>query len=181
MFSSKYGKVRIWQVLSVSKESKEWAANPANRLCDAPGSWYCPGQYPPKLAWLEKKKKAFKQLEDFNQKRDKRDDKYYEEYMSRMDGKHTGQAASGAASFKTQMTEAVDKVKRLIKQKDEDKLAALLVTQPEVVHLRTSDGRGPLWWAYEAGHLEIANLLLAAGADPNAVDKGGLRPFDLKR
>ena len=26
------------------------AEPPENRLCDAPGSWYCPGQYPPALA-----------------------------------------------------------------------------------------------------------------------------------
>jgi dolichyl-diphosphooligosaccharide--protein glycosyltransferase len=45
--TSKYGLVRIYQVLNISTESKEWLADPANRLCDAPGSWYCVGQYPP--------------------------------------------------------------------------------------------------------------------------------------
>ncbi|KAJ1617902.1 hypothetical protein T492DRAFT_473025 [Pavlovales sp. CCMP2436] len=82
VYSSKYGKVRIFKVLSVSTESKAWAANASNRLCDAPGSWYCAGQYPPALQWLESKKKAFRQLEDFN--RGGRDEKYYEEYMARM-------------------------------------------------------------------------------------------------
>ena len=32
------------QVLNVSIESKTWVADPANRICDAPGSWYCVGQ-----------------------------------------------------------------------------------------------------------------------------------------
>lgn len=32
------------QVLNVSIESKAWVADPANRICDAPGSWYCVGQ-----------------------------------------------------------------------------------------------------------------------------------------
>ena len=46
-FSSRFGKCRVFKILSVSKESKEWVADPKNRLCDAPGSWFCPGQYPP--------------------------------------------------------------------------------------------------------------------------------------
>lgn len=45
----RYGLVRIYKVKHVSKRSKAWLANPANRLCDRPGSWYCPGQYPPDL------------------------------------------------------------------------------------------------------------------------------------
>ena len=44
--------VRIVRVLDVSDESKAWAANASNRRCDAPGSWYCPGAYPPALAAL---------------------------------------------------------------------------------------------------------------------------------
>ena len=50
VYTSKYRKVRIYKVVNVSEKSKLWAADPANRLCDAPGSWYCPGQYPPALA-----------------------------------------------------------------------------------------------------------------------------------
>mmetsp|Transcript_62857 Transcript_62857/g.112081 ORF Transcript_62857/g.112081 Transcript_62857/m.112081 type:complete len:858 (-) Transcript_62857:1195-3768(-) len=64
--TSRYGLVRIFKVLNVSKESKDWVANPANRVCDAPGSWYCSGQYPPALRPLIAKRKDFAQLEDFN-------------------------------------------------------------------------------------------------------------------
>ena len=45
--TTKYGKVRIFKVMHVSKKSKKWIADPKNRVCDAPGSWYCTGQYPP--------------------------------------------------------------------------------------------------------------------------------------
>ncbi|EED93659.1 oliosaccharyl transferase, partial [Thalassiosira pseudonana CCMP1335] len=62
VYKTKYGKVRIYKVLSVSKESKEWVAN--NRVCDAPGSWFCRGQYPPGLQKVLREKKDFKQLED---------------------------------------------------------------------------------------------------------------------
>mmetsp|Transcript_6346 Transcript_6346/g.15806 ORF Transcript_6346/g.15806 Transcript_6346/m.15806 type:complete len:849 (-) Transcript_6346:127-2673(-) len=50
VYTSKYRKVRIYKVVNVSETSKKWLADPANRLCDAPGSWYCPGQYPPGIA-----------------------------------------------------------------------------------------------------------------------------------
>ena len=46
-YKSKFGLVRIWKVLNTSTASREWLADPANRQCDRPGSWYCPGQYPP--------------------------------------------------------------------------------------------------------------------------------------
>jgi dolichyl-diphosphooligosaccharide--protein glycosyltransferase len=61
---SENGKVRIYKVQSVSKESKEWVVQ--NRKCDAPGSWFCPGQYPPALEKIMEEKKDFRQLEDFN-------------------------------------------------------------------------------------------------------------------
>jgi len=66
--ATKRGIIRIFQVLNVSQESKDWVANPANRKCDAPGSWYCVGQYPPALAPLIALRRDFAQLEDFNKK-----------------------------------------------------------------------------------------------------------------
>jgi dolichyl-diphosphooligosaccharide---protein glycosyltransferase len=49
VYQSKYGLVRIYKILNISETSKQWLADPANRLCDRPGSWYCPGQYPPEF------------------------------------------------------------------------------------------------------------------------------------
>jgi len=46
---SAQSRVRIAKVHGVSQESKAWAADPRNRRCDAQGSWYCPGRYPPPL------------------------------------------------------------------------------------------------------------------------------------
>merc|ERR1712066_1135457 len=65
---TRFGMIRIFKILNVSKESKKWVADPANRICDAPGSWYCVGQYPPALNKLIAKRKNFAQLEDFNKK-----------------------------------------------------------------------------------------------------------------
>lgn len=86
VFISKYGKLRIYQVMGVSRKSKNWSASPANRLCDAPGSWHCGGQYPPALNKTLSKRKAFSQLEDFNVRKDEKAAKYHEEYMKRMNG-----------------------------------------------------------------------------------------------
>ena len=51
-YVSSRGLVRIVRVLDVSATSKAWAAEVSNHACDAPGSWYCPGAYPPELAAL---------------------------------------------------------------------------------------------------------------------------------
>ena len=48
VFRSKYGRVRLYKIIGVSKESKKWVDE--NRVCDhAKGSWFCPGQYPPAI------------------------------------------------------------------------------------------------------------------------------------
>jgi len=64
--TTKYGLMRVFKVLNVSQESKDWIADPKNRVCDAPGSWYCVGQYPPALDKLIQKRRTFAQVEDFN-------------------------------------------------------------------------------------------------------------------
>jgi len=66
--STKHGLMRVYQVMNISEESKAWIADPANRECDAPGSWYCVGKYPPALEKLISKRRNFAQLEDFNSK-----------------------------------------------------------------------------------------------------------------
>ncbi|KAJ1478227.1 Oligosaccharyl transferase STT3 subunit-domain-containing protein, partial [Baffinella frigidus] len=73
VYTSKYNKVRIYKVRGVSKKSRKWVANPKNRICDAPGSWYCSGQYPPALKELIASRTNFAQLEDFNTKRNDKD------------------------------------------------------------------------------------------------------------
>ena len=47
VYTSQFGLMRIFKVLNISEESKAWCADPKNYACDRPGSWYCPGQYPP--------------------------------------------------------------------------------------------------------------------------------------
>lgn len=81
-FTSKYHKCRVFKVQSVSKESKEWAADPKNRVCDAPGSWFCRGQYPPGMEKILAEKRDFSQLEDFN--KDEDDAEYQQKYFENL-------------------------------------------------------------------------------------------------
>lgn len=64
--TTKHGLMRVYKVMNISQESKDWVADPANRECDAPGSWYCVGKYPPALDKLIALRRNFAQLEDFN-------------------------------------------------------------------------------------------------------------------
>jgi len=66
--TTQHGLMRVYQVMNISQESKDWVKDPTNRKCDAPGSWYCVGQYPPALEKLISKRRNFAQLEDFNVK-----------------------------------------------------------------------------------------------------------------
>eukprot|EP00927_Polykrikos_kofoidii_P045318 TRINITY_DN39258_c0_g1_i1.p1 TRINITY_DN39258_c0_g1~~TRINITY_DN39258_c0_g1_i1.p1 ORF type:complete len:910 (+),score=139.01 TRINITY_DN39258_c0_g1_i1:121-2850(+) len=66
--TTKHGRLRIFQVMNVSQESKSWSANPSNRICDALGSWFCVGQYPPALDELIAKRHTFAQGKDFNKR-----------------------------------------------------------------------------------------------------------------
>jgi len=79
VFRSKYGKVRVYEIVGADKESKAWCADPKNRICDVPGSWFCRGQYPPALQEVLNKAKTFVQLEDFNRKEE--DSEYQKLYM----------------------------------------------------------------------------------------------------
>lgn len=90
-FRSKYGKVRIWKLLGVSEESKGWVADPDNRVCDVPGSWFCPGQYPPALNKVLASKTDFRQLEDFNRKSSGQDDddEYTKKYFENLKNPET--------------------------------------------------------------------------------------------
>ncbi|CBZ30664.1 oligosaccharyl transferase-like protein [Leishmania mexicana MHOM/GT/2001/U1103] len=79
VYSSKYGLVRIFKVMNVSAESKKWVADPANRVCRPPGSWICPGQYPPakEIQEMLAHRVSFDQVD----KDKKRKATYHEEYI----------------------------------------------------------------------------------------------------
>lgn len=81
VYKSRYGLVKIFKVMNVSAESKAWVRDPKNRKCDAPGSWLCPGQYPPakEIQDMLAKRINYRQITDFNSAGQQ--DAYYRAYM----------------------------------------------------------------------------------------------------
>ena len=142
VFDSKYGKVRIFRVKRVSRKSKKWIADPSNRVCDAPGSWYCVGQYPPALDKTMAKKKSFAQLEDWNKKRTAEDDAYQEEYMARMSGQKVGRKALASRKRRKRLNQRLPRSRRKEDKKREeeaDKQDELEAIADEEAYLRVSE------------------------------------------
>ena len=193
VFKSKHGKVRIFKVLSVAKDSKEWVADPKNRICDSPGSWFCRGQYPPALKKVLAQKRDFGQLEDFNKK--EVDEEYQKQYMEHLNdpNKASKMAQSGASSFVRPPQEEVDELQKrenwhdspytselwtLINDNNIPELKEYLIANPLVAHMRSADGRGPMFWAHEFGREKIVKILRKIGVSEKLPDKEGLTPLD---
>jgi len=63
---------------------------------------------------------------------------------------------------------------------DFDAVSRILSEEPQMVHARSADGRGPLFWAHEHRRPMIISLLERSGANPSAQDAKGKTPTDLK-
>mmetsp|Transcript_17670 Transcript_17670/g.40543 ORF Transcript_17670/g.40543 Transcript_17670/m.40543 type:complete len:990 (+) Transcript_17670:39-3008(+) len=196
VFRSKYGKVRIYKILSVSKESKEWIEK--NRVCDAPGSWFCPGQYPPALEKILAEKKDFAQLEDFN--RESSDAEYQKQYFENLNKKGRAREADQAhladpnrghklTLLKEEDIAEVNKVWvdnqqtasmwEIIKEEDGREFMELLALNPHLAHVRSKDGRGPMFWAHEFGRPEMIDILKKLGVKEDLADANGIKPTDI--
>lgn len=67
----------------------------------------------------------------------------------------------------------------LIQTNQIEVLEMALKNQPAYAHVRSKDGRGPLWWAHEHGRKAIIKLLKSHGVSDMLKDKDGIRPVDL--
>jgi len=47
---------------------------------------------------------------------------------------------------------------------------------PEMAHVRSADGRGPMWWAHEYKRPKFAEVLKRLGVSDQLEDSGGRRP-----
>ena len=202
VFRSKYGKVRIFKLLGVSEESKKWVADPANRVCDVPGSWFCPGQYPPGLSEILAKKKDFSQLEDFNRKQD--DEEYQRAYfealnnpelarkraMEREEERKYGDIPRDLTGKPDQAvldmiystyddTEATTRMWALINSNNVAELRVWLESLPAAAYIRSKDGRGPMWWAFEKMNQDVVSLLTEVGVPSTDTDANGVTPLAL--
>jgi dolichyl-diphosphooligosaccharide---protein glycosyltransferase len=195
VYRSKYGFVRIYKIVGVSEESKAWAADPANRICDAPGSWFCRGQYPPGLSKVLARKMDFQQLEDFN--RGPADEEYQKRYFEDLKNPDKAQKKVLEQEKKHRVVEEVEakgvddiyntwedtddttQMWKLISSNSFDELKAWLDEEPKKAFIRSRDGRGPMWWAFEQRNEQVTNLLLKLGVPNTDRDAKGLAPVDL--
>lgn len=201
VYQSKYGKVRIFKVLKVSKESKEWVKDKKNKLCDG-GGWVCRGQYPPALQKILVQKQDFQQLEDFNIKGGD-DSDYQKQYM---DGIQNPGKKNNKQTAPKQLTgekkEAPRKPKKisvdeiemfnkawenneltshlweLISQNRLDEFKELAQNNPAAAHVRSDDGRGPMWWAHEYKRTGFIEALRKMKVSEKRQDKNGKTPLD---
>ena len=78
-------------------------------------------------------------------------------------------------------TEMTTLMWEVISRGDYNELAGLLEEQPGLAHIRSEDGRGPMWWAYEFGRTKMIDLLKQAGVSEERTDRNGLRPPEVRR
>ena len=102
VYRSKYGRVRIFKILNIADDSKEWVKN--NVHCDVAGSWFCPGSYPPGLAGILASKTDFAQLEDFN--RGAGDAEYQKQYFEALNNPNEALKKARQAERETKLKEA---------------------------------------------------------------------------
>ena len=67
----------------------------------------------------------------------------------------------------------------IIDRGDIDELTKALDQDTNLVYLRSEDGRGPLFWAYEYERYDMVKVLLDRGADAAATDAKGNTPVGL--
>jgi dolichyl-diphosphooligosaccharide---protein glycosyltransferase len=179
------------QIQSVSQESKEWVEK--NRVCDAPGSWFCRGQYPPALKKVLAEKKDFKQLEDFNLKGKLEDDSAYQnEYFNNLLGDKKNQPVERERAKRAKLSpEQIDLINEewmnnemtsmmyeMIAADSFDELKEILMVNPQLAHIRSEDGRGPMWWAHEFKRPKIIKMLKTLGVSESRTDANGKAPLD---
>ena len=202
VYRSKYGRVRIFKILDVAEESREWVKG--NVHCDVPGSWFCPGSYPPGLSEILARKKDFAQLEDFN--RGDADEEYQKQYFEALNNPHEAnkkarlqemeerkkRADSGEETSEDAAPKKVDEIYNtwedtelttmmwtLISNNQVKELEMWMEEDPTVAFIRSRDGRGPMWWAFEQRNEEITKMLMKAGVPHTDRDAEGMTPVDL--
>jgi dolichyl-diphosphooligosaccharide---protein glycosyltransferase len=207
VYRSQYGKVRIYKIIGVSEESKQWVTDTRNRRCDSPGSWFCPGQYPPGIRSILSRKTDFRQLEDFNRAGQQDDSEYQQQYFRDLQDPEAARRKILEKEYKERLKEqqrgmSEDEKRRQIEKRDEiystwsdtedtttmwrlistndiEGLKSWLDVEPNKAFIRSKDGRGPMWWAFEQRNEEITKLLMKAGVPHTDVDTKGLSPLDL--
>jgi dolichyl-diphosphooligosaccharide--protein glycosyltransferase len=80
---------------------------------------------------------------------------------------------------KYESTEMTSAMWEYISQGKLAELAEVLENYPQVAHLRSEDGRGPMWWAYEYKRPRVIDMLKKLGVSDERTDRNGVRAKDV--
>jgi dolichyl-diphosphooligosaccharide---protein glycosyltransferase len=67
----------------------------------------------------------------------------------------------------------------IIKDADIQEFMVALQEHPELAHIRSEDGRGPMWWAHEYGRPHMVGILRQLGVSDDRTDSKGIKPTDI--
>jgi dolichyl-diphosphooligosaccharide--protein glycosyltransferase len=84
-------------------------------------------------------------------------------------------------SSKWEDSEITTNIRRMILHNKVKFLMEWLKENPEIAFMRSSDGRGPMWWAYESDNDKIVRILKKVGVSDKDTDRNGLTPLDLMK
>jgi len=140
-------------------------------------------------------KRDFKQLEDFNVKGGE-DSDYQREYFENLLGEKKDRPAElkqledfNAKKAKLtvaqidlineewQDNEMTSMVFEMIASDMFDELREILINNPQLAHIRSEDGRGPMWWAHEFKRPKIIKMLKALQVSETRTDANGQTPL----
>merc|ERR1712048_380140 len=76
-------------------------------------------------------------------------------------------------------TDITSSIRRMILHNKVKDLMNWLKRNPEIAFMRSRDGRGPMWWAYESGNDKIIRILKKIGVSEKDTDRNGFTPKDL--
>jgi dolichyl-diphosphooligosaccharide---protein glycosyltransferase len=77
--------------------------------------------------------------------------------------------------------EATTTMWRLIRNQKYDEVKNFLNDQPQLAHIRSQDGRGPMWWAYESNDKRMIKLLQSFKVSETRTDSFGILPKDVNK
>jgi dolichyl-diphosphooligosaccharide--protein glycosyltransferase len=67
----------------------------------------------------------------------------------------------------------------IIKNSERDEFMSVLSTNPELAHMRSKDGRGPIFWAHEYGRSGMIQVLRKLGVSEERADVNGVKPTEI--
>lgn len=67
----------------------------------------------------------------------------------------------------------------VIKEGQIQEFVDILAEHPDMAHVRSSDGRGPMWWAHEYGRPKMIDVLRQLQVSEDRADSKGVKPTDI--